>query len=552
MGLFQSKIFKFIFVVWTIFLFHSCKSGMLDPANPGAITSDDVWKDTKLIEAYVAGMYQDVPGWDYNLYNNITDEARSNYPGQAPNNVLVGEWDETNCPMDNWAGSYQRIRRINELLARIDGSPVPADRKSSIKGEAYFLRALHYFGLAKRYGGVPIISQAQTLSEDLLVKRNSIKETFDFIVDDLENAYAMLPTDVSPSKASKWAAKGLQARALLFAASPLFNTTNDPTLWSKSAAASKLIIESGKFTLHQNLKTLWQVVNKESLFEVQYKMPEKYHGLDALVKPLRLANNDAGQCSPTQELVDAFPMANGKRITEAGSGYNAQNPYVGRDQRFYAAIAYNGSKMKGTTSGPPLKEITLETFKGGQDFDANPATKIYNTITGYYRIKSVNQENTLYSYGYGSTQPWIELRYAEVLLNYAEAQNEALSNPDASVYIAINTIRNRAGISSNIPQGSLTKEQMRELIRNERYVELCFEEKRYFDLRRWKVATSVLHGKKGTGVFITKNADGTFTFQYLAIDPNPIVFTEKMYFIPIPFSETSKNANLLPNNPGWQ
>ncbi|MNX58642.1 SusD family protein [compost metagenome] len=541
-----------MFAAWTIFLFHSCKSGMLDPANPGAITSDDVWKDAKLIEAYVAGMYQDVPGWDYNLYNNITDEARSNYPGQAPNNVLVGEWDETNCPMDNWAGSYQRIRRINELLARIDGSPVAADRKSSIKGEAYFLRALHYFGLAKRYGGVPIIRQAQTLSDDLLVKRNSIKETFDFIAEDLENAYAMLPSDVSPSKASKWAAKGLQARALLFAASPLFNTSNDPTLWSKSAAASKLVMESGKFTLHQNLKTLWQVANKESLFEVQYKMPEKYHGLDALVKPLRLANADAGQCSPTQELVDAFPMANGKRITEAGSGYNAQNPYVGRDQRFYAAIAYNGSKMKGTTSGPPLQEITIETYKGGQDFDANPATKIYNTITGYYRIKSVNQENTLYSYGYGSTQPWIELRYAEVLLNFAEAQNEALSSPDASVYTAINTIRNRAGISSNIPQGSLTKEQMRELIRNERYVELCFEEKRYFDLRRWKVAGSVLNGKKGTGVFITKNADGTFTYQYLAIDPNPIVFTEKMYFIPVPFSETSKNANLLPNNPGWQ
>ncbi|ULT24865.1 RagB/SusD family nutrient uptake outer membrane protein [Sphingobacterium sp. E70] len=93
-------------------------------------------------------------------------------------------------------------------------------------------------------------------------------------------------------------------------------------------------------------------------------MPDKHHGLDALVKPLRLANNDAGQCSPTQELVDAFPMANGKQITEAGSGYNAQNPYVGRDQRFYAAIAYNGSKMKGTTSGPPLQEITVETYKG--------------------------------------------------------------------------------------------------------------------------------------------------------------------------------------------
>jgi len=207
--------------------------------------------------------------------------------------------------------------------------------------------------------------------------------------------------------------------------------------------------------------------------------------------------------------------------------------------------------MKGTTSGPPLQEITLEIYKGGVDYDANPTNVIYNTITGYYTVKAVNPENTIYSAGYSSTQPWIEIRYAEVLLNYAEAQNEYVSAPDASIYQAINQLRRRAGIQTEIPIGSLSKEQMRALIHNERYVELCFENKRYWDLRRWKQAVDRLHGKSATGVIITKKADGTFSYNYQPIDPNLPVFTERMYFLPIPFTETTKNPNLLPNNPGW-
>lgn len=244
-------------------------------------------------------------------------------------------------------------------------------------------------------------------------------------------------------------------------------------------------------------------------------------------------------------------MRNGKRITEAGSGFNPSMPYEGRDDRFYAFIAYNGAKMKGTTSGPPLREITLEIYKGGVDYDADPASVIYNTITGYYTVKAVNPENTIYTYGYSSTQPWIEIRYAEVLLNYAEAQNEYLSSPDASVYQAINAVRRRAGITADISEGNLSKEEMRELIYNERYIELSFENKRYWDLRRWKLAVSRLNGKSATGVIITKNANGSFSYDYQPIDPNPPVFQERMYLLPIPLAETTKNPNLLPNNPGW-
>ncbi len=530
----------------------SCNKNLLDPSNPGAITSNDVWKDAKLTESYINGLYNDVPGWDYNLYNNISDEARSNYPGHTPNKVVVGDWDETNAPMNNWDSTYTYIRKVNELLHRIDETPLLDERKESVKSEAYFLRAMHYFNLVKRYGGVPLITHPQSVDEDLSVGRNTLEESFSFIETELEKAYEGLPDKAPGGKASKWTAKALLGRTLLFKASPLYNSDKNTEFWRQSAEASRAVIESQKYSLHPNLKTLWLTnANQESLFEVQYNMPEKYHGWDALVKPLRLANADAGQCSPIQELVDAFPMRNGKRITEAGSGFNPSMPYEGRDDRFYAFIAYNGAKMKGTTSGPPLREITLEIYKGGVDYDADPASVIYNTITGYYTVKAVNPENTIYTYGYSSTQPWIEIRYAEVLLNYAEAQNEYLSSPDASVYQAINAVRRRAGITADISEGSLSKEEMRELIYNERYIELSFENKRYWDLRRWKLAVSRLNGKSATGVIITKNANGSFSYNYQPIDPNPPVFQERMYLLPIPLAETTKNPNLLPNNPGW-
>lgn len=533
-----------------ILMMTACKKDLLDPTNPVAITGDEVWKDPKLVEAYINGLYNDVPGWDYNTYDNITDESRSNYPGNAPNNILSGQWDASANPMDYWA--YKSVRKINEFFKEIDGSPVDPERKESMKGEARFLRALIYFNMVKRYGGVPLVTEAQDLTADLQVKRATTTETFDFIEKELEAAFSALPETAIRGKVSKWAAQSLKGRVLLFAASPLYNTSNQLDIWKKSADASREVMSSMKYDLYPELSKLWQEkgINPESVFEVQYTMPEKYHGWDALVKPLRLANADAGQRSPLQELVNAFPMKNGKLITDPTAGFDPQNPYVGRDKRFYADIAYNGAKMKGTTSGPPVKEITLEIYKGGQDYDAEPTTQIYNTITGYYTVKGIDQENTIYTAGYGSVQPWIEIRFAEVLLNYAEAQNEYLSTPDASVYEALNKLRKRAGITEDLAPGSLTQEQMRAVIRNERFVELCFEGKRYWDLRRWKLAGTVLNGTKGTGVLITKQPNGTFTYQYQAVDAQPIIFTENMYFMPILQSEISKNKNLT-QTPGW-
>jgi hypothetical protein len=546
----MKRTIKNFLILFTVILTQlSCKNDFFDATNPSSITADEVWKDKVLIEFYLNRLYNDRPGYDQTLYNNITDESRRNTAG-APYNVLLGSWNAVTNPMEFWA--YDRVRRANEFLKGVETVQILSNtEKSRMKGEAKFLRAFLYFDMVKRYGGVPLISNPQDITEDLEVPRNTIDECFTFIHKELDEAIAMLPETSVKGKANKGAAMALKARSLLYYASPLYNTGNNANRWKEAADANRKVMELGKYNLWADLKTLWlDPSNTESIFEVQYKLPEKQHGWDSWNKPLILANNAAGNNVPLQELVNAFPMKDGKTIGEQGSGYDPANPYVGRDNRFYAFIGYNQAKMKGTTSGPPVREITLEIYNGGRDYNASPANAVYNTLTGYYVLKMINPENTIYGSNAGSSQPWIELRYAEVLLNYAEAQNEFLGAPDASIYTALNQLRRRAGITTDLVAGSLNKDEMRNLIQNERYVELSYEHKRYWDLRRWKTAAAKLNGKKFTGVVITKQPNGTFTYQYAAVDSQPAVFAEYMYFMPIPQTEISKNRKLT-QNPGW-
>ncbi|TKG93984.1 RagB/SusD family nutrient uptake outer membrane protein [Puteibacter caeruleilacunae] len=534
--------------------FSSCQDDILEKNDPTSISSVDVWKDPALVEFYVNGIYYRVPGWNYNTYNNITDEARSNYPG-GPNSIFIGQWNETNnSSMDVWASSYKAIRVANDFFANIETASIDEDLKKQFTAEVKFLRAFFYFDLVKRYGGVPLIKESQSIDDDLMVARNTTDECFAFIISELDEAVNNLPTDAPRGKASKGAALALKSRVTLYYASPLFNEGADNNRWQTAANAAKAVMDLNKYDLYPDLKTLWldeSSSHVESIFEKQYKLPNRSHGWDALVKPLWLANGDCGQCSPLQELVNAFPMKNGKLPSATGSGFDSADPYSNRDKRFYSFIAYNGATVSGAPGGKLNKNYKLNIYKGGADYDSVAVYAVYNTVTSYFTVKATNPDNSVYSYGYGSEQPWIEFRYAEVLLNYAEALNEAGGSPTAEVYAILNKIRSRAGIENDLVAGSLSKEEMRELIRNERYVELCFEGKRYWDLRRWKIAHTRLHGKKFHGAVITKNTDGTFTYDFNnEVDPTPGVFEDKMYLMPIPKSELTKNPSLT-QNPGW-
>ncbi|HEU0227310.1 MAG TPA: RagB/SusD family nutrient uptake outer membrane protein, partial [Arachidicoccus soli] len=242
---------------------------------------------------------------------------------------------------------------------------------------------------------------------------------------------------------------------------------------------------------------------------------------------------------PLQNLVDDYEMNNGKSITDPTSGYDPTHPYDNRDPRFYATILYNGA---------PYRSSTVETYTpGGKDSKDGPSN--WNTSkTGYYLKKFMDDNNPIDNpWSVAGNQPWIYMRYAEILLDYAEAQNEAVG-PDGTVYNAINSIRARASVNMPPLPSGLSQAQMRIAIRNERRVELAFEEQRFYDVRRWKIADST-ENVPAYGISINKSGN-TFTYnKIIALDGRK--FEDKEYWLPIPRAEIQASNNQLEQNSGY-
>ncbi|MBO9611302.1 MAG: RagB/SusD family nutrient uptake outer membrane protein [Dyadobacter sp.] len=537
----MTKIFAKTLLVITILMTTACHQDFLERQATNSIPEENIFRDPALIQLFVNNMYLDVPAFERNLYDNITDESRC-YWGGGPRNVVQGQWFPDNNPMEYWA--YGPVRKTNMFLDKIDAANIDEEQKTSFKGQVKFLRAMLYFNMIKRYGGVPVITEPQGLDDDLFVARQTTDESFDFVVKELEEAIALLPEThgnraIDVGKANKHSAKAFLGRVLTYRASTLYNPAGDVARWQQAAKINKEVMDAGNYKLHGNFRNIMlDKNNEEEIFSVQFQKPFREHGWDSWGQPDSQSKQDAVNRSPVQEFVDAFEMKNGKAINEPGSGYDPANPYKNRDPRFDATVLYNGATFFGATiymyEGAPIDGINLP----------------YATITGYLIRKGMNEANKDYYGGAGSDQNWIELRYAEVLLNYAEAQNEVLNAPDASVYAAVEAVRQRAGLVPHELPAGLSKVQMREKIRHERYIELSFEGKRYWDLRRWKIAGEVLNGKQFHAMYITKNANGTYSYNPKPVDGIPYVFQDKMYFMPIPQREMEKNPKLKQNN-GW-
>lgn len=532
-GIFSIKYITGILLLGAV---CACKKDFLEKSATNTVPADKIWADPALAKLYLNNMYADIPGFDRDLYDNITDESRS-FWGGAPQNILQGQWFPDNDPLDYWA--YAAVRKTNDLLANIDGSSVSEADKRSMKGQAKFLRAMIYFNMVKRYGGVPIITVPQALNDDLFVKQESLDDCFSFIIKELKEAAELLPVtygsrSIDVGRANKNSAIAFLGRVLVYYASPLYNNSNDINRWKEAALVNKQVIDGNAYVLHSSYRRLMlDKDNGEEIFSVQYLKPSRQHGWDSWNKPLSQAKQEAVCRSPLQEFVDAFQMKNGKDITDPASGYDASNPYEGRDPRFDATVVYNGAVF----CGEPIYMYV----------GANNSINIpYSTITGYLFRKGQDETNPDYYASGGSDQNWQELRFAEVLLNYAEAQNES-SGPDASVYSAVEKIRQRAGLVPYQLTPGLDQDKMREVIRHERYIELSFENKRYWDLRRWRIAKEKLDGKKYTAMYITKNANGTYSYERKPVDAIPCVFQDKMYYLPIPKSEIEKNPKLVQN-----
>lgn len=500
-----------------------------------------------------------------------TDDAVPSAAGNGMWNVIRGGYSPFSTFDDNWANSYNGIREANVFLNNYKRVPwADSSRKVWFANEARTLRAYFYYELVKRYGGIPLVGNKVFDPNDpelLQLKRNSFEECVNYIVSELDIVKDSLRADASLANRAtdpdfgrmrKSIALALKAKVLLLAASPLFNPSATPEKpytgyasfnadrWKAAADAAKALIDLGIYALEPSHYTLvLQRANKEHIFlkmsDSRVSNTYTYYMSPVGFNPSNTKSE--GRVSPTQEFVDAFPMKNGKAITDPSSGYDPTRPYNNRDPRLERFVFYNGARW--------LKR-SIETFEGGLDKPNNAISAPNQTQTGYYAKKFCANDsgntaftNTIFRDN-GFVPAWCIIRYADILLAYAESQNE-FSGPDASVYSAVEQIRQRAGLVPFALPSGLTQTQMRDVIRNERRIELCFEEQRFWDIRRWKIAKAV-YGTPLHGITITKNTNGSFTYS-----TNEVVtpyFTDAMYLFPISLKETQVNPGIS-QNPGY-
>lgn len=531
-----------------------CSHELLDKAPVDRITADVVWSDANLVQTYVNSKYRDLGfGFNWNgdelMWASASDESMFSHDygmwainkGEiTPSNlaILSSQPGQYNSNMNPWGKNYRYIRDANVFFDRIGTVPMDSAQRRQLTGEMTFLRAFRYFDLVRNYGGVPLITQTFALGDDFTtVQRSTLTESINFVVSEADKAAALLPLTYGSAdigRATKGAALALKARMLLYAASPLYAGTNDATRWQAAAQAAKAVIDLGLYKLYPNYQQLFLTPNNAEIIfnRLETQQGDSYLNLERWNGPNGYGG--WGGNLPTQNLVDAYETMDGQSITEANSGYDPQNPYINRDPRFYATVLFNGAPYRGRT---------VQIFQPG-GLDGPDGPEAFNTtLTGYYLRKFITESRGLGDAN-GSPAPWIYFRLGEMLLNYAEAQNEA-TGPDASVYDAVNQLRARVSMPA-LPVG-LTQAQMRERIRRERQVELAYEEHRYYDVRRWRIA-SVTENQPVRGVTVAKDAAGTLRYTYQTVQERR--FGDRNYFLPIPLKETQANPNLQ-QNPGF-
>ena len=563
----SNKILNLIYIpALLLVMFTSCKEDFLEVVPTDRVSDASILSDSTLFEAFVINRYLGVRltekegdayqpgfgrGFEYALWSSLTDESIYNNDDNTWF-IQQGQLSPENTGIAGtfWGRSYRSIRECNYALANIAEVVMSQSHKDMLIAELKFIRAFRYHDLIRNYGGIVLIGdQVSQLGEDFtdpeFFDRATIEESMNYAVQQLDEAAAGLPLHNDGNwqlgRATKGAALALKARLLLYAASPLYTGgTNDPAKWQKAADAADAVRALGVYGLYQEgygKLFLTDGANSEVIFA-------RYYNLNARHTALEIANGPNGYDGwagnvPLQNLVDDYQMMDGSEF-DWDNPAHAAAPYENRDPRFYETILYNGA---------PYRDRAVETFTpGGLDSKDGPSN--WNTSkTGYYLRKFINESLPIQNpWEVAGTQNWIYFRYAEILLNYAEARNEA-SGPDATVYQAINDIRTRSGVEMPTLPTGLTQAQMREHIRHERQIELAFEEHRFYDVRRWKIA-DITENVPAYGIEITKEADNSLTYETkIALDGRS--FEERHYWLPIPRSEILASDNQLQQNPGY-
>ncbi|WP_205509617.1 RagB/SusD family nutrient uptake outer membrane protein [Longitalea arenae] len=545
----------------------SCKKNFLDVQPTDRVSEDAILADSALFEDYVYARYVGIRlqdkegdgtnpgfgrGFEYAMWSSLTDESMYN---NDDNTWLVQKGllapENTGIAGTIWGRSYRGIRDCNFAINNIEKVTMSGPHKDKLLGELKFIRAFRYHDLIRNYGGVILMGDnvynlTDNLQEESLFNRASLKESIDYAVAQLDEAAALLPLNNDGSwllgRATKGAALALKSRLLLYAASPLYAAGS----WQAAVTAAQAVIGLNKYSIYSggygNL--FLNGDNNESIFVRLYTKNAGHTHLEIANGPNSYGG--WGGNLPLQNLVDDYQMDNGKAITDPTSGYDPNNPYFGRDKRFYATILYNGASYRGST---------IETFvPGGKDSKDGPDN--WNTSkTGYYLKKFMNDAYPLQNpWGNAGFQPWYYIRYAEVLLNFAEAANEAYGadvvppGSTLSARTALNLVRQRAGVNMPALPAGLSQTQMRDAIRYERRVELAFEEHRFYDVRRWKIA-EITENKPAGGITITKNGSTLSYAPKVALDGRK--FETKHYWLPIPRAEIQASNNKIQQNSGY-
>jgi len=571
------KTLHTILFLWLIVFFTACSS--LEPKLDPAISDADLWKDRDFSMGVLNDAYSQLPAFYTDEFGEsldcATDNAVTNDFSSGVLRMATGGWTASQNPLNSWKKCYVQIRNLNKFIEKhasisfSNDAQKDAATKKRVKGEAYFLRAWYEFELLSRYSGpdgkgkmlgFPIVL---TTSEEgtARVSRNSFSECVERINADIDSSVLYLPAtqytgaDVvvgatQTGRAYRLSALSLKSRLWLYAASPAYTVfktdAEKKELWEKAASSASVLmttlgslpaitVNGAIYADPAHAEIIWRNYQPDN------NAPERENFI-----PSRWGN---GRINPSQQLVNAFPMKDGYP-TGRSAAYDPAQPYNNRDNRFTLTVLYNGAAF-GTS--------TVETFNGGKDSESSVFGRA--TRTGYYLRKFMDANVNIDPALTASTSKhyYAFFRRAEIWLNFAEAANEAWG-PEAdplalgrTAKSALAALRVRAGIAAADPYltevAGQGKNAMRDLIQNERRIELSFENHRFFDVRRWLLPLAALN-QQVEGVEIQKTGSSTYTYTY-----NKKVetrnFRDYMYYFPVPEQEIYTTDSTVTQNIGW-
>ncbi|WP_420322218.1 RagB/SusD family nutrient uptake outer membrane protein [Flagellimonas sp.] len=562
-------------------VFFSCTKDILDKTPLDAISEADVYGDVNLLSAFVASTYNNVrhihQGGDRvgtEALGDLTYFSRGDQAGvgvyqDARVEASTGE----DVTLDLWLKSYRGIRTVNLFLEGIENSPLTQEELDPLAAQMRFIRAYLYLDLLQWYGGIPIIEKSFSLEDESFdVARNSVEEVVAFISAEADAMLPSLPEVAPGSRASKAGAMALKAKAMLIAASPLFNPSNDMSKWQAASSANEAVMNLSTYQMSDDYASIFNDGNLEAEIIFAREYNEDLHqggwsGANVLLWSIGFGGWSNVQ--PNNKYISFFErQTDGVRpllydentqaisINPAAAGFDPKDPYLDLDPRFGAQFNYNQSNYKERTMEYWVEYATDGTgAPDGRDIVARGTDDDGNgdaTQTGYNIIKLTDpsvgrlQDN----FNASSFSPDIKFRKTEFYLNYAECQL-ALGNEE-NARNAINAVRARASVNMPAIPGTVSGTDLVEAYRRERAIEMFMEDQRFFDIRRWKIAEDVM-GKPIFGTHIEKLSDGTFMYDYTRVPNNTgaRAWNDKLYFLPIPLDEITRSNGTLTQNPGY-